>query len=77
MALLVGVLTGCFRLDGEGPVSDSVNFLVDRVVDRPKPPMKPLEPIYCYRTLAVVDCASEPQLADDRRLVGHYGPATR
>ena len=77
LALVLVGLSGCFRLDGEGPVSDSVNFLVDRVVNRPKPPMRPVDPIYCYRTLAVVDCTAEPMLGEDRRLVNNYGPRAR
>ncbi|MDX2102925.1 MAG: hypothetical protein SF002_10330 [Alphaproteobacteria bacterium] len=33
-------------------------------------------PIYCYRTLAVVDCHPEPLGAkESSRLVNHYGPA--
>lgn len=29
--------------------------------------------LYCYKTLAAVDCYSEPVLQDRRRLVGHVG----
>lgn len=29
--------------------------------------------LYCYRTLAVVDCHPEPRPGDNRRLVGYEG----
>lgn len=32
----------------------------------------PLEPRYCYRTLARVDCFTEPQVGESRRRVGSF-----
>lgn len=67
-------LTGCVRMDGDGPVTDAVSRAVDLVFDRPKPPMRAEQPVYCYRTIGNVDCAAEPAHGDERRLVGHVGP---
>lgn len=67
-------LTGCFRFDGDGVVTETVGRAVDLVFDRPKPPMHAEPPVYCYRTIGNVDCAAEPALGDERRLVGHVGP---
>jgi len=77
IAMIAVGLTGCFRFDSDGPATEATKFLVDLVVNRPQPPAQPLDPIYCYRTLAVVDCAAEPVFGDERRLVGHYGPRSR
>jgi hypothetical protein len=35
------------------------------------------EPIYCYRTLADIDCLRAPDLRAERRLVNYYGPSPR
>ncbi len=32
------------------------------------------EPVYCYKTLAAVQCFKEPQHEDKLRLVNYYGP---
>ena len=32
------------------------------------------EPVYCYKTLAAVQCFNEPQHEDKQRLVNYYGP---
>lgn len=32
------------------------------------------EPVYCYQTLAAVQCFDEPQHTDKQRLVNYYGP---
>ncbi len=32
------------------------------------------EPVYCYQTLAAVQCSKEPQHTDKQRLVNYYGP---
>ena len=32
------------------------------------------EPVYCYKTLAAVQCFKEPQHTDKQRLVNYYGP---
>jgi hypothetical protein len=77
LVLIAMALSGCFRLDSEGPASDAANRLVDLVIDRPKPPMRAIDPVYCYRTLAVVDCAAEPVQGEERRLVGQVGPRQR
>ena len=33
------------------------------------------EPLYCYRSLAAVDCYRKPDRRSDTRLVNYYGPA--
>ena len=33
------------------------------------------EPIYCYRSLAAVDCYRKPDRHSDTRLVNYFGPA--
>jgi hypothetical protein len=33
------------------------------------------EPIYCYQSLAAVDCYRKPDRRSDSRLVNYYGPA--
>lgn len=35
------------------------------------------EPVYCYKSLAAVQCYKEPKHSDSRRLVNFYGPAPR
>lgn len=35
------------------------------------------EPVYCYRTLAAIDCWRAPDPRADRRLVNYYGPSPR
>ena len=35
------------------------------------------EPVYCYKSLASVQCYKEPKHSDSRRLVNFYGPAPR
>jgi hypothetical protein len=35
------------------------------------------EPVYCYGTLAAVDCYRTPDPRADRRLVSYYGPSPR
>tara|TARA_B100000315_G_scaffold260553_1_gene322849 strand:+ start:3113 stop:3574 length:462 start_codon:yes stop_codon:yes gene_type:complete len=32
------------------------------------------EPVYCYQSLAAVQCFKEPQHTDKQRLVNYYGP---
>lgn len=32
------------------------------------------EPVYCYKTLAAVECQREPDRTRDARLVNYYGP---
>ncbi len=32
------------------------------------------EPVYCYKSLAAMQCFKEPRFADERRLVNYYGP---
>lgn len=32
------------------------------------------EPVYCYKTLAAVECEREPDRTRDARLVNYYGP---
>jgi hypothetical protein len=32
------------------------------------------EPVYCYQSLAAVQCFKEPQHTDRQRLVNYYGP---
>lgn len=32
------------------------------------------EPVYCYKSLAAVQCFKEPRAGDERRLVNYYGP---
>ena len=32
------------------------------------------EPIYCYQSLASVECSKEPNHREKRRLVNYYGP---
>ena len=32
------------------------------------------EPVYCYKSLAAVQCFNEPQHTDKQRLVNYYGP---
>ena len=32
------------------------------------------EPVYCYKSLAAVQCFKEPQHTDKQRLVNYYGP---
>jgi hypothetical protein len=34
-----------------------------------------VKPVYCYETLALVDCYRTPQAGWENRLVGFYGPA--
>ena len=33
-----------------------------------------MEPVYCYQSLAGVECFNEPNHQDKRRLVNYYGP---
>jgi hypothetical protein len=35
------------------------------------------EPVYCYRSLADVDCYRQPYPRDARRLTNYYGPSPR
>lgn len=35
------------------------------------------EPVYCYRTLADIDCFRAPDVRAERRLVNYYGPSPR
>ena len=32
------------------------------------------EPIYCYQSLASIECSKEPNHRDNRRIVNYYGP---
>ena len=32
------------------------------------------EPIYCYQSLASVECSKEPNHTDNQRIVNYYGP---
>lgn len=34
-------------------------------------------PVYCYQTLAGVDCYAKPNFRDERQLVNFYGPPPR
>ena len=33
------------------------------------------EPVYCYRSLAGIECFDKPNHRDEKRLVNYYGPA--
>ena len=33
------------------------------------------EPVYCYQSLAGIQCFEEPNHRDEKRLVNYYGPA--
>ena len=37
-------------------------------------PVQPVTPLYCYRTIGVVDCSALPETGAGARLVGHFGP---
>lgn len=45
---------------------------------RPDPPyvaaVRREQPIYCYRTLAGVDCYARPFFRDERQFINHFGP---
>ena len=36
-----------------------------------------MEPVYCYKSLAGVQCYQEPSFRDERRMVNYFGPAPR
>jgi len=31
-------------------------------------------PVYCYRTIGVVDCSERPMSGEEQRMVGYFGP---
>ena len=43
-------------------------------VDRYEEQVHGMEPIYCYQSLAGVECLKEPYRRDDLRLVNYFGP---
>ena len=36
-----------------------------------------MEPVYCYKSLAGVQCYQEPSFRDERRMVNYFGPTPR
>ncbi len=64
------VLSGCNPFSGYAP--SETELLTAGIVPRDSHPAGP--PVYCYRTLAEVDCYRTPQQAEANRLVAGDPP---
>ena len=43
-------------------------------VDKYESQVSDWEPVYCYQSLAAVQCYRQPKYSDQLRLVNYYGP---
>lgn len=79
VAVLAGAATGCIKEpDNELYVRFGMtehNILTSgNAMQRRLAPPAPPAPLYCYKTIGVVDCSHLPEPGEGAWLVGHYGP---
>lgn len=71
LVMLVGfgpILSGCAEIATAGGSMAVTNYLTKK----PEPPT-PVDPVYCYSTIAGADCYVEPQPDQKHRLIGMDG----
>jgi hypothetical protein len=67
---LSGAVTGCGILGGSRPWPDERRIVAR---DWARPQLEDKEPpVYCYRTLATVECHREPLAGGDARIVSSH-----
>ncbi len=72
IVILTAAVAGCAYPPGQSGKSDS-ELLEAGTARRER--LTPPAPLYCYRTLADVDCQAQPATGESSRLVGAYPPA--
>lgn len=76
VAVLAGAATGCIK-EPENELYVRFGMTEHNILasgNAMQRKLAPPAPLYCYKTIGVVDCSILPEAGEGARLVGHYGP---
>ncbi len=75
--LLGAAVSGCDEFRPYKPwFRDTIGWNEEHILydGHAEPRIISVAPIYCYQTIGVVDCFERPQLGQEQRMVGYFGP---